>query len=219
MTDDHHTIEALPSVIPVFPLSGVILLPGTSLPLNIFEPRYLKMVRDAAAGDGLIGMIQPLHGTEGTRPELYATGGVGSLSDMRETDDGRLLIRLKGLSRFSIADELAVTTPYRQVRADWAPFADDPWGGKTGGEVERDKLMGSLKRYLDTRGLNADLDAIATAPDDVLVNTLSMIVPLAPREKQALLEAETILTRCALLENLLDMAASGTNTDDHGTAH
>ncbi|WP_417449177.1 LON peptidase substrate-binding domain-containing protein [Kordiimonas sp.] len=211
MSDKEHTLEALPSVIPVFPLPGVILLPGASVPLNIFEPRYLKMVRDAEASHKLIGMVQPKDKDEGgKKPALYGVGGMGMISELKETGDGRFLIRLKGISRFRIEEELSTATPYRQIRADWAAFAADPWGGETTTTVERDDLFASLKAYLDIKGLEADFSAIAEAPDDVLVNTLSMIVPFAHAEKQALLEAETVYMRSALLRNLLTMAVAST---------
>ncbi|NVJ96525.1 MAG: LON peptidase substrate-binding domain-containing protein [Alphaproteobacteria bacterium] len=219
MTDDPHTLDSLPSVIPVFPLPGVILLPGASLPLNIFEPRYLKMVRDAVTGNGLIGMIQPSGDVAAAKPDLFTVGGVGTIADFSETDDDRILIRLKGLSRFRVAEELPVMTPYRQVRADWEAFADDPWGGKEAGPVNRDLLLDSLKEYLESKGLDADFKAIASAPDDVLVNTLSMIVPMPTQEKQALLEAGTISDRSALLENLLHMASQSNSTSGNSTAH
>jgi Lon protease-like protein len=219
VTDDGHKLEALPSVIPVFPLPGAILIPGSSLPLNIFEPRYLKMVRDAIAGNGLVGMIQPKPEDKGTRPDLYSIGGVGSIADVKEAGGDRFMIRLKGLSRFEIEEELSVTTPYRQVRANWAPFADDPWGGTQKGPVERGNLLDALKRYLTVKGLDADFDAIASAPDDVLVNTLAMIVPFPSREKQALLEAESVANRCELLKSLLEMASTNTVSGEPGASH
>lgn len=212
MTEKSGMVDFLPSVIPVFPLSGVILLPGTSLPLHIFEPRYLKMIRDAIAGNRLIGMVQPRIDTEVSGPPpLYRIGGVGSIGeDVKETEDGRFLIRLKGLSRFEVAEELSVTTPYRQVRASWTPFQEDPWGGEQRGAEDRDALMAALKAYLAIKGLDADFGAIGEAPDSVLVNTLSMIVPFSPAEKQALLEAQDVPQRCDLLKNLLTMAARTT---------
>ncbi len=221
MTEKSKTLDALPSVIPVFPLPSVILLPGASLPLNIFEPRYLKMVRDAATGHNLIGMIQPRGKEVGAKaPPLFTVGGVGSISEFHETEDGRIVIRLKGLSRFRIDEELSVTTPYRQVRADWKAFEQDPWGGNSKTRVERDALMASLKAYLDIKGLDADFSAIAEAPDDVLVNTLSMIVPFSPAEKQALLEAPEVWDRSELLKKLLTMAASNLAANDSdGSAH
>ena len=221
MTVESKTFEALPSVIPVFPLAGAILLPGTSLPLNIFEPRYLRMVRDAIEGHNLIGMIQPKGNSHETVPDLYGTGCVGSISDVQETDDGRILIRLKGLSRFDVTEELGVTTPYRQVRTNWEPYKADPWGGTGSKGVDRDLLLSALKGYLDTKGLDADFDAIASAPDDILVNTLSMIVPLAVQEKQALLESATVPERSLLLQNLLEMASADSHggTDHHSPDH
>ena len=177
------------------------------------------MVRDAEAGHKLIGMVQPRDKDEGgKRPALYDIGGVGMISELKETGDGRFLIRLKGISRFEIAEELSVTTPYRQVRADWSRYTEDPWGGGKTSGVERDDLMSSLKAFLDQKGLDADFGAIAEAPDDVLVNTLSMIVPFVPAEKQALLEAETVYMRSALLRNLLTMAATSSMRGDGPTA-
>lgn len=219
MTDDQHTLESLPSVIPVFPLPGAILIPGSSLPLNIFEPRYLKMVRDAIEGNGLIGMIQPKDDAAGNRPDLYRVGGVGTIADVKEAGQDRFFIRLKGLSRFEIEEELSVTTPYRQVRASWELFGQDPWGGIKEGIVERDALLAALKKYLEVKGLDADFEAIASAPDDVLVNTLSMIVPFASREKQALLESTSVTSRCALLKSLLEMASTNTLPNEPGAAH
>lgn len=218
MTDDSHTIEALPSVLPVFPLAGAILIPGSSLPLNIFEPRYLKMIRDAIEGHGLVGMVQPMGDANATVPALYRVGGVGTISDVQETGDGRFLIKLKGLSRFEIEEELSVTTPYRQVRACWQAYDRDPWGGKkSAADIDRDSLLSALRIYLRAKGLNADFEAIASAPDDILVNTLSMIVPFAAQEKQALLESETVANRCELLKSLLEMASVG--TEKPGRAH
>ena len=197
---------SLPSVIPVFPLSGVILLPGSTLPLNIFEPRYLQMVRDAVASDGLIGMIQPkVHESEQETPDLYDIGGVGKIDHLVEAGENRFAIRLKGIARFEITDELSTTTPYRQVQVDWSRFrnADTVKGTKS---INRRQLLATLSSYLEQRGLDADYDAIAEAPDDILVNTLSMIIPLGTTEKQGLLEATAVSERAEMLTTLLKMA-------------
>jgi len=221
MTEQKQRTLVLPSVIPVFPLSGVILLPGSSLPLNIFEPRYLQMVRDAVAGHGLIGMIQPEEADSvRENPALKATGCVGILGPVKETGDGRLVIRLRGVARFRVNNELRVTTPYRQVQADWSPYEADQTDSREGDlGVERGPLLDALKRYLDLRGLDADYDAIASAPDAVLVNTLSMIVPFGPAEKQALLEARTVGERGGILTGLLLMALSSSMHQTPGARH
>ncbi|TNE63515.1 MAG: peptidase S16 [Alphaproteobacteria bacterium] len=218
MTEKAQRTLVLPSVIPVFPLTGVILLPGSSLPLNIFEPRYLQMVRDAVAGHGLIGMIQPTEPETGRgAPPLCPVGCVGVLGDVKETGDGRFLIRLRGVSRFRVLSELRVTTPYRQVQADWDNYSADHAVRREGDQgVARGPLLGALKRYLDLRGLDADYDAIASAPDTVLVNTLAMIVPMGAPEKQGLLEAGSIAERGDMLTSLLIMAVTANmqNTPD-----
>lgn len=198
---------SLPPVIPVFPLTGVILLPGSNLPLNIFEPRYLQMVRDAVTSDGLIGMIQPKpQDGDVEKPELYSVGGVGKIDDLVETGTNRFAIRLKGIARFEVSDELSTTTPYRKVHADWARFSDTDDAQSASHGVDRRKLLATLSGYLEQRGLDADYDAIAEAPDDVLVNTLSMIIPLGAPEKQALLEAVSVSDRATMLQTLLKMA-------------
>ena len=209
----------LPSVIPVFPLSGVILLPGSSLPLNIFEPRYLQMIRDAVASDGLIGMIQPkVHESEQETPELYGVGGVGKIDHLVESGENRFAIRLKGIARFEIADELATTTPYRQVQADWSRFRDMDLV-EDASNINRRLLLATLSTYLEQRGLDADYDAIAEAPDGVLVNTLSMIIPLGTTEKQGLLEAEFVADRAEMLTTLLKMALIEENAAPPSNLH
>ncbi len=196
----------LPAVIPVFPLTGVILIPGNNLPLNIFEPRYLQMIRDAVTSNGLIGMIQPkVRESEDPEPELYNVGGVGKIDDLVETGKNQFAIRLRGIARFEVSSELSTTTPYRQAHVDWTRFGDvSPAPHKA--IVDRRKLLATLSGYLEQKGLDADFDAIAEAPDDVLVNTLSMIIPMGAPEKQALLEADTVTDRGNMLETLLKMA-------------
>ena len=212
--EDAYDPFAMPSVIPVFPLTGAILLPGNTLPLNIFEPRYLAMVRDALTGTKLIGMIQPREQTGGTTPCLYDIGGVGRIEECSETPDGRFLIALKGISRFRIIEELSATTPYRQVNADWSAFTEDQIEPPARDGVARERLLTDLKAYLDRKGLEADFDAIAQSPDAVLVNTLSMILPVASAEKQALLEAGSLADRGEMLSALLTMETFGSALGD-----
>ena len=220
MAAEPAAVDDLPRTIPVFPLTGVLLLPGTRLPLNIFEPRYLDMVTDARRSHGLIGMVQPSgQGRDPMTPPIYGVGGVGRIGDYRETDDGRFLISLAGISRFRIAEELAVTTAYRQVVADWAPYAGDlrPDDGEAG--IDRERLLLGLRAYLETLGSKADWEAIAKAPTPALVDQLAMICPFQPNEKQALLEAGDVRERGRVLTALIEMAVlqSAGGTEDGAT--
>lgn len=219
MTSTSSTLVHLPVKIPVFPLTGVILIPGSNLPLNIFEPRYLQMVRDAVTTDGLIGMIQPkTPESEAGDSELYAVGAVGKIDDLVDTGNDRFTLRLKGLARFEVANELSTTTPYRQIHADWSRF-DDSATDRSADEINRRTLLAALSNYLDTKGLDADFDAIAEAPNDVLVNTLSMIIPMGVPEKQALLEAMSVIERAATLETLLKMSVIENSPKDPPKFH
>jgi len=197
---------SLPDVIPVFPLTGAILLPSCTLPLNIFEPRYLKMVRDAADSHNIIGMIQPVTpGDKAKKPDIYKIGGAGRIADMNETDDGQVLINLEGLCRFHVTSELMVTTPYRQVNADWGAYLGDLLNSPMGEDIDRQAIMHALQGFLDRRNLEAELDAFDDAPDEALINSLAMILPLPGPEKQALLEAGSLMARADILMALMQM--------------
>ncbi|WP_332676750.1 LON peptidase substrate-binding domain-containing protein [Brevundimonas sp.] len=204
----------LPQVIPVFPLPGAILLPRGQLPLNIFEPRYLNMVDDAMAGDRIIGMLQPQAGSA-RQPGLSPVGCAGRITSFAETSDGRYLITLTGCARFRLASELPAQTPYRQIRADFAPFEDDltaPPVDDIG--LDRDGLLDALRAYLETRGLDIDWDTAETAPPEALINSLSMALPFEPPEKQALLEAPGLIDRSAVLTALLTIDAASDGEGD-----
>jgi len=198
----------LPAVVPVFPLTGALLLPRGLLPLNIFEPRYLAMVRDAMAASGaahrIIGMIQPRARQE--PPPLFDVGCLGLITDHRETDDGRILITLTGLSRFRVQAELERTTPYRQVMADYLGFQDDRDEPSPLSATARAGLEEVLHSYLDAQGLSADWEAVRAADDESLVTTLSCVCPFDPPEKQALLEAGDLPDRAATLTALMTFA-------------
>lgn len=201
----------LPQVIPVFPLPGAILLPRGQLPLNIFEPRYLNMVDDAMAGDRIIGMIQPQAGSDSLSP----VGCAGRITSFAETSDGRYLITLTGCARFRLGAELPTQTPYRQVRADFAPFEADlaaPPVDDVG--LDRETLLDALRAYLETRGLDIDWDTAETAPPEALINSLSMALPFEPPEKQALLEADSLTDRSAVLTALLTIDAADDGEGD-----
>jgi Lon protease-like protein len=191
----------LPEVIPVFPLAGALLLPRGQMPLNIFEPRYVAMVDDALAGRRLIGMIQPdpAHRRSEASPKLYRIGCIGRLTQFGETGDGRYLIELTGVARFTIVEEVTVATLYRQCRVDYAPFCDDFVARKGEDAVDRKALLAALAAFLKANDLKADWGGIENAPNEALVNALAMMSPYGAAEKQALLEAPDLKTRAEIL--------------------
>lgn len=203
----------LPKTLPVFPLSGVLLVPGGRLPLNIFEPRYLAMTEDAlAAPDRLIGMIQPTEPEQpGRPPALFSVGCAGRITSFSETDDGRYLITLTGLCRFSVFEEVATMRGYRRVVPDFARWQADlePTDENGAAGIDRARLLGALKHYFAASQISADWDAIGETPDSRLVTMLAMFCPFSPQEKQALLECETPADRGATLVALLEMATAG----------
>ena len=192
----------LPEVIPLFPLPGALLLPRGQMPLNIFEPRYLAMVDDALRdGHRLIGMIQPdvAHAGSSDKPKLFNIGCVGRITQLAESGDGRYLLELTGVARFRVEQELPVATLYRQCRVTYAPFVDDFVARKGESAVDRKAVLAALRGFLDANNLNADWDGIDKAPNEALVNALSMMSPYGPAEKQALLEAPDLKTRADIL--------------------
>lgn len=196
----------LPEIIPIFPLMGVLLLPGRTLPLNVFEPRYLNMVRDAMAGPRLIGMIQPQAREQASpddRPEIYRTGCAGRILAFQETQDGRILITLTGLCRFHVLEELPLSRGYRRVRADFQRYGGDLQAA--GVAIDRSGLTASLRAYLESRGIDADWSVIDETPDEELVNALAMICPFTPQERQLLLEAPTTEERARVMTGLMEM--------------
>jgi uncharacterized protein len=192
---------SLPDVIPVFPLGGAVLLPRTQLPLNIFEPRYVAMTRDVMTTHRIIGMVQPTNG--GARPTLYPVGCAGRISAAENSEDGRISLTLSGLKRFRIIEELATTTPYRQVRADFSGFAHDDGDAQMLTGDSRVQLLDRMHDYLKALGLDADWSAIEKANDDMLVSALTMLCPFENAEKQALLEAAQLQDRAQVLMTLM----------------
>ena len=206
----------LPRQIPIFPLTGVLLLPRGKLPLNIFEPRYLNMT-SASLGDArLIGMIQPVGANEGDKPEVYRTGCAGRLVSFSETEDGRYLITLNGLIRFDIAEELPLQDGYRTVVPDWEPYRDDLAEDDSTG-IDRDRMLSSLKSYFAANSVDANWDAIKDTSTDRLVNALAMMCPFQPSEKQALLEAGTLSDRADVMITLMEMSLAA--NDDTPPRH
>ena len=204
---DYNRPADLPQKLPVFPLPGALLLPRADLPLNIFEPRYLEMISDALSGDRIIGIIQPKDDSDtAERPDLMKVGCAGRITSYAETPDGRMLVTLTGVSRFAIAGELDADTAYRQVIADYHPFAVDLVSDLGASEVNRPALLKAFRDYLNANNMNADWDQVDAASTEVLVNTLSLLAPYPPQEKQALLEAPDLKTRADVLVALTEVA-------------
>jgi Lon protease-like protein len=207
--------EALPDILPIFPLTGVLLLPRGRLPLNIFEPRYLAMFRDAMEGDRLIGMVQPSDPPiRELNPAIYPLGCAGRITSFSETDDGRFLVSLTGVSRFRFTEELPLLSGYRRVLAIWDDFVDDRTPDEDG--FDRARLTAGLRRFFEQRQLQADWSAIDQAPGEHLVTSIAMMCPFAPNEKQALLEAKTLGERARLLTALIEMTLTTPTPDPEG---
>ena len=199
--------ETLPGTLPLFPLTGVLLLPHGHVALNIFEPRYLNMTIDALGRGRMIGMVQPRQAQPdpvADTAELYPTGCAGRIISFAETEDGHYLITLLGVSRFCIVAELEPEGGYRRADADYGPFAGDL--GLDAGIIDRPRLFEAIKEFFRVKGLDADDRALEDAPDDALVTSLSMLCPFEPREKQALLECAGLAERGQLLCELMEMA-------------
>jgi len=211
--------EQLPETLPIFPLSGVLLLPGGKLPLNVFEPRYLAMVFDALAGPRLIGMVQPLQPggyagdglpTADGKPQVHRIGCAGRIVSFNETEDGRLLLALSGVCRFEIVRELEPAHGgYRRVSSVFSRFRSDLDHADEPVELDRERLMAALAAFFRGRNLSTDWEAVKQAADTNLVTSLSMVLPFGPAEKQALLEAADSSARAKLLVALLEMNAFG----------
>ena len=200
-------LHELPKAIPLFPLSGALLLPGGNLPLNIFEPRYLAMIQDAmASGHRMIGMIQPLNDGTG----YYEVGCAGRISEFAESDDGRYIISLSGVSRFSCQSQSVDEAGYLTGVVDFTTFRKDLEPDES--QIERDNLLSILRSYFDVKGFSADWSHIDECEDERLVTTLSMICPFGYTEKQALLESPDLVSRTQLLIAMLEMAVLGHET-------
>ena len=203
----HPDFEKLPQTLPVFPLTGVLLLPGGQLPLNIFEPRYLTMTQDALGEpQRLIGMIRPRdENAGGEKPALRSIGCAGRLSAFQETDDGRYLISLTGVIRFRISEEIDTLRGYRRIVPDYTAFRDDLRCYDGSAEFDKERLIAALKPYFDLKGIEADMDSLKTCADETLVTTLAMSCPFSPTEQQALLEFDTLAERADALSAMMEM--------------
>jgi uncharacterized protein len=205
----------LPDTIAVFPLPGALLLPRARLPLHIFEPRYLQMLDDTMkTKHRLIGMIQPREVPGQAEKRLHAIGCAGRLTGFSETEDGRYMITLSGISRFRVLSEVQGFTPYRRCQVDWAPFARDMGAVETDPGFKRDEFMAALKRYFEAMQLSTDWGSLKGAEEELLINSLSMLCPFAPEDKQALLEAPSLPTRRETLVTLIEFALRGGNGEE-----
>jgi uncharacterized protein len=202
----------LPETLSVFPLPGALLLPRSRLPLQIFEPRYLQMVEDALkTRNRLIGMVQP----DPSDPDaLQPIGCAGRIVQFSETDDGRLMIVLAGISRFRIVEEKNGFCPYRRCDVDWSRFEQDMEKTVEKFEFDRPGFLDLLERYFSAQQLSADLDTIKETEDELLINSLSMLLEFRPEDKQALLEAVTLESRSKTLMTLIEFALRGGSDEE-----
>jgi len=211
----------LPDILPVFPLTGVMLLPGTVLPLHIFEPRYRAMVEDALDADKIFGMIQPFapqddnrgpeHGVSAA-PDLYKVGCAGYIEKWEKFPDGRFFVQLKGVNRFRFDEELALQRGYRRVKAIYEDFTDA--GAESSWQCDRVAVLEALASYGKAHGMNVKPDQAAQFTDLELVNLLGISLPFHPAEKQALLEARGLKDREKMLVNLLQLGAAPLDAAD-----
>ncbi len=199
----------LPETIPVFPLSGVVLFPRCELALNIFEPRYVAMVKDIIDGkEGLIGMIQP-RSEDGSERDLYSVGCAGRIANCRKTEDGRFEISLQGVSRFRLQELVPGAAPYLQADVDWSDFGPDCGSEEEPAGDERSRFQDVLQRFAEAQGFKLDWSRVEKERFCDLVNWMTMFVGLAPEEKQALLEIPDAVERSRALELLITIAAQG----------
>lgn len=197
----------LPDLIPLFPLPGALLLPRARLPLHIFEPRYLAMLDDTLkTGHRLIGMVQPMQDEGATPTPLHRVGCAGRVTSFSETDDGRYMITLRGISRFHITTEQNGFAPYRRANVSWDGYSRDLAGPEHDRAFPRDRFFSLLGKYFAAENLETDWDNLKEAEDELLINSLSMLCPFALEDKQALLEAPNLATRRETLITLIEFA-------------
>lgn len=212
--------KELPDILPVFPLTGVLVFPGMILPLHIFEPRYRNMIEDALNADGVFGMIQPVvprqdnrpaPGSEKETPELYSMGCAGYIERWRKLSDGRYVIELRGMNRFRLEEELPSLRGYRRVKANYDGFADLPVDADW--RCDRARLMKALEEYVKDRRFILRPEQVGELSDIELVNILGMSLPFHPTEKQALLEALSLHDRETVLVDLLRLGSGSLGPD------
>ncbi|MGY6697332.1 MAG: LON peptidase substrate-binding domain-containing protein [Roseinatronobacter sp.] len=203
-------LKDLPDVIPIFPLPGALLLPRARLPLHIFEPRYLAMIEDCMkTPHRLIGMIQSRDVPGSDERPLHAIGCAGRLSAFSETEDGRYMITLSGISRFRVRQEVKGFAPYRRTEVEWTDFTRDQGDEERDPGLKRDAFFTLLKRFFAMHQLSTDWDSLSDADDELLINSLAMLCPFDADDKQALLEAPSLQTRRETLVMLMEFRLHG----------
>ncbi|MDA7966749.1 LON peptidase substrate-binding domain-containing protein [Ruegeria sp.] len=204
----------LPETLPVFPLPGALLLPRARLPLHIFEPRYLQMLDDALkTQERLIGMVQP-NPCQRTDDKLHQIGCAGRVTQFSETEDGRYLVTLSGVSRFRVKSEVDGFTPYRRCVVSWDGFDRDLGKAEQDDAFNRNRFLTLLERFFESRQLATDWETMKDADDELLVNSLSMLLDFDPEDKQALLEAPCLRTRRETLVTLIEFAMRGGSSEE-----
>lgn len=204
----------LPDTIAIFPLPGALLLPRARLPLHIFEPRYLAMIDDALkTPHRMIGMIQPRE-VPGKEKRLHTIGCAGRITGLSETEDGRYMISLSGVSRFRVKEEVQGFTPYRRCSVDWSGFGRDRGPVEEDQAFDRKGFMDALGRFFAARQLSTDWASLKEAEPELLINSLSMLCPFTPEDKQALLEAPSLTTRRETLVTLIEFSLRGGAGDE-----
>ncbi len=201
----------LPKSIPIFPLPKAILLPRSRLPLHIFEPRYLAMIDDCLkTPNRLIGMVQPT----GADDRLHSIGCAGKLTQFSETEDGRYMITLTGVSRYRIENEIDGFTPYRRFNVSWDSFEKDRESPIQDSKFDRKSFFELLKKFLEGEGLSTDWETLQQADNELLINSLSMMLDFDLEDKQALLEAPSLQTRRETLTTLFEFSLRGGSDDE-----
>jgi len=204
----------LPDTLPVFPLPRALLLPRARLPLHLFEPRYLTMLQDALKTPGrLIGMVQPRQMPAGQPEALHAIGCAGRITGFSETEDGRYMITLTGISRFRINEEVEGFAPYRRCSVRWQGFERDLGRCEDDPGFARDGFFRMLSRYFEAQELKTDWENLREADDELLINSLSMLCPFEAEDKQALLEAPSLTTRRETFVTLVEFALRDTGVE------
>ena len=200
-------LEGLPNTIPVFPLSNALLLPKCTLPLNLFESRYLHMFDYALKKNRIIGMIQPLEkNLHEKNPDVYSIGCAGLIVAFTQTNDNRYEIVLKGLSRYQVLKETDPYNGFRIFNISWEPFESDINKNAVSKLSKRNVFEDKLKQYFKKMSINADWQAIEASNDEDLINSISMGCPFTSIERQALLEAKSLDHRIEVLNSLIDMS-------------
>lgn len=205
----------LPDILPIFPLPGALLLPRARLPLHIFEPRYLAMLDDTLKTPArLIGIVQPREGQGADDPRLHKIGCAGRLTAFSETEDGRYMITLTGVSRFRLLEKVDGFTPYLRANVAWTGFERDLGPAEADPQLVRKSFLALLGRYFATQNLSTDWSGLKDAEDELLINALSMLCPFEPEDKQALLEAPSLPTRRETLVTLLEFSLRGGKNEE-----